>query len=370
MHIGLIKFGLTKGGGISQLAVTLAEKLCTSDIDVTLVCTDTYRRPNRVGILKIRIPYIPIGRSLFFVKNSITALRKIDTDLNLVLWHPGDQVAFHAKRKINTPYILIYQGFTPIKFVNNQMSKLNLLRTYLSFSITLPAADTVVAISESMREELKQHFSITNLIKIPNGIDTKRFISNLPREPIFEKYNVSDQFTLLYVGRIAYSKGLFNLLEAVRIVKCSFSDFQLLIAGKGALERKIEEAAKLMGISQDIKLLGFVPDHLLPHLYAFCDIFVFPTLWEGFGYPPLEAMASGKPVIASKVPSICDVVGDAGILVPPNNPRFLAIEILKLIDNKKKRSHLGTKARHRAQKFDWSKIISQYRKLIESLALS
>jgi len=370
MHIGIIKFELTKGGGISHLALTLAERLCASDIDVTLVCTDTYRNPNRVGILKIKTPHFPTGRSLFFVKNSETALRKINTDLNLVLWHPGDQVAFHVKRRLKTPYILIYQGFTPFKFVPNHISKLNLLRTYLSFSVTLPAADAVVAISESMRAELKQHFSIINLVKIPNGIDTKRFMSNLPPEPIFEKYNVSDQFTLLYVGRIAYSKGLLNLLKAARIVKCRFSDFQLLVAGKGTLEREIQETAKRMGLSQNIKLLGFVPDHLLPHLYSFCDIFVFPTLWEGFGYPPLEAMASGKPVIASSVPSIREVVGDAGILVPPNNPRVLAIEILELIDNKKKRSHLGTKARHRAQKFDWSMIISRYKKLLESLASS
>ncbi len=320
--------------------------------------------------MKIRIPHFPTGRSLFFVKNSETALRKIDTDLNLVFWHPGDQVAFHAKRKIKIPYILIYQGFTPLKFVPNQISKLNILRTYLSFSVTLPAADTVVAISESMRAELKQHFSITNLVKIPNGIDTKRFMSNLPPEPIFEKYNVSDQFTLLYVGRIAYSKGLLNLLQAVKIVKSSFSNFQLLVAGKGTLMREIQETAKLMGLSQNIKLLGFVPDHLLPYLYAFCDIFVFPTLWEGFGYPPLEAMASGKPVIASSVPSIRETVGDAGILVPPNNPRILATEILKLIDNKKKRSHLGTKARQRAKSFDWSMIISRYRKLIESFTSS
>ena len=370
MHISLIKFALTKGGGISHLALTLAEKLCASDIDVALICTDTYRSPNRVRVLRVGTSRFPTGRSLFFIKNSEKALRKIDTDLNLVLWHPGDQVAFHAKRKLKTPYILVYQGMTPWAFVPGNKNKLHLLRTYLSFSVTVPAADAVVAISEAIREELKQRFSIDNLVKIPNGIDTSRFIPNLPPEPIFEKYKVSDQFTLLYVGRIAYSKGLLSLLKAARIVKSSFQDFQLLIAGTGSLIKELREASKRMGLLQNVKLLGFVPDHLLPYLYAFCDIFIFPTLWEGFGYPPLEAMASGKPVIASSVPSLRDVVGDAGILVPPDDPRALAKEILKLIDDKKKRAHLGAKASQRAQKYDWSIIISHYKKLIESLTSS
>jgi glycosyltransferase involved in cell wall biosynthesis len=115
----------------------------------------------------------------------------------------------------------------------------------------------------------------------------------------------------------------------------------------------IDASITQLGLSDDVILTGFVENHLLPELYAAAEVFVFPSLFEGFGIPLLEAMAAGTPVCAANVSSIPEVVGDAALLFDPREPDDIARQLERLLHDTALRQQLVACGRQRAQLFSW-----------------
>ena len=174
---------------------------------------------------------------------------------------------------------------------------------------------------------------------------------------------------VLYVGKIEPRKGVDKLLEAFEIAKKEIQDIELIICGKMGwkvkdLGKKLERLSKE---GKGVKYLGYVSDDELIKLFREVDVCVYPSIYEGFGLPPLEAMASGCPVIVSGNSSLPEVVGEAGLTINPYDPKEMAsaiVRVLKDTNLKKQMSLLGIE---RAKALDLEKNLGELIKLIKSL---
>jgi glycosyltransferase involved in cell wall biosynthesis len=197
-----------------------------------------------------------------------------------------------------------------------------------------------------------------------------------PRDPkyaaqyIARKYQTSENY-ICTVGTVEPRKNVVALVEAVRILRAR-GDFgaQLLIAGgSGWRNSSIYESVGRAGLTErEIKFLGYVPEEDLPTLYSGARIFVFPSLYEGFGIPLIEAMACGVPVVASNVSSIPEVVQDAGILVSPRRPQEFADAVARLESDPELRFALIEKGLRRARDFRYDIAAQKVLRLFEEVA--
>jgi glycosyltransferase involved in cell wall biosynthesis len=178
-------------------------------------------------------------------------------------------------------------------------------------------------------------------------------------ERVVERYQIRGRF-ILYVGNIKPHKNLERLIAAFAAVRGrpGFSDLKLIIIGDEAtrypaLRRAVESA----GVRQEVRFFGFVPDRTLSALYRLAAVFAFPSLYEGFGLPPLEAMACGTPVVTSRVSSLPEVVGDAAILVDPYSVDDIADGLFRVLSNEALRAQLVTRGLERVLQFSWPRSV-------------
>ena len=218
----------------------------------------------------------------------------------------------------------------------------------------------VVSVSESTRRDLVEHAGIRpERIRVAhNGADLSGFAATSrpgARETIARELGIDGPF-ILYTARLEHpGKNHVRLLEALVLLKeRGRLTHRLVLAGSrwnGA--EVIEERIGELGLTNDVTLAGFVENRLLPELYAAADVFVFPSLFEGFGIPLLEAMAAGTPVCAASVSSIPEVVGDAALLFDPVNPADIAVQLDRLLQDAALRQDRVARGRRQVQRFSW-----------------
>ena len=172
---------------------------------------------------------------------------------------------------------------------------------------------------------------------------------------------------LLYVGSRASYKNFDGLLQALSRVVTDRSDIALCVVGSALT---VEENQKIadFGLTSRIEHYGYASDTLLAKLYRCSLAFVYPSLYEGFGIPPLEAMQCGTPVIACDISSIPEVVGDAGLLFAPGKTNELADILRALVNGATNRAELIAKGRQRARQFTWQKTVDQTVEVYRALA--
>jgi glycosyltransferase involved in cell wall biosynthesis len=184
------------------------------------------------------------------------------------------------------------------------------------------------------------------------------------------RLGIKDDF-LLFVGTLEPRKNLFRLLEAFERVsrETSLSPQLVIAGGEGWLMENLSSVIVQKGVQDRVRLTGYLKDDDLCALYSSCKTFIYPSLYEGFGLPPLEAMACGAPVITSGIPSITETVGDAARLVAPHDVNELSAAILELLSDEKVRRHFSEAGTERAKRFTWEKTARQtleiYRGILE-----
>jgi len=220
----------------------------------------------------------------------------------------------------------------------------------------LQAADAVIAISECTKRDAMRLYGLddakTKVIYV--GVNP-RFCAASPEaiSVVRQKYGLPGSF-ILSVGTIEPRKNLTTLLEAYQALRSQAPNFKLVIVGKkGWLYQGFFKRLRELGLEGEVVFPGFVPDEDLPALYRAAELFVFPSLYEGFGLPPLEAMACGTPVVTSDVSSLPEIVGDAAITIDPHNAQELAGAILHILGDPGLRVRLQNKGLARAKMFSW-----------------
>lgn len=159
---------------------------------------------------------------------------------------------------------------------------------------------------------------------------------------------------ILHVGRLQQRKNLARLIEAFAQIQDTLADLSLVLAGKQdwgyhRLVNQIEE----LGLSGRVILPGYVPDSDLPTLYSGAAVYAFPSLYEGFGFPALEAMACGTPVVCSNTSSLPELVGDAALTVAPTDTKNLAESLGQLLTDEKLHQELSRAGSERVKTFTW-----------------
>ncbi|MEJ2744240.1 MAG: glycosyltransferase family 1 protein [bacterium] len=171
------------------------------------------------------------------------------------------------------------------------------------------------------------------------------------------QYGIPQKF-ILCVSTVEPRKNIGTLLEAYGLLRDTADEAPklVIVGGRGwrGEDEKIELTIEKLKLQGMVKRLGYVSREAMPAIYSAALFFVFPSLYEGFGLPPLEAMACGLPVICSNAPSLPEVVGDAALLIPPRDAARMAGEMRKLIDDEALRQELIKKGLARAKRFTWS----------------
>lgn len=224
------------------------------------------------------------------------------------------------------------------------------------------ASTAIITPSESVSREVYEHLGINpeKVIAIPEAARTLfRPVPLVETVEVRRRLHIEDEF-ILFVGTIEPRKNLLTLTRAFDEIYSNTSlRPQLVIAGKeGWLTGELFSYLKSAEIRERVRFTGYVSDDDLRALYSSCRAFVYPSLYEGFGLPPLEAMACGAPVITSRIPSIIETVGDAARLVSPTDYRELAQAIIHLLEDSDEREHLSSNGLRRAAGFSWERTAS------------
>jgi glycosyltransferase involved in cell wall biosynthesis len=242
-----------------------------------------------------------------------------------------------------------------------------------SMWIAAHKSDRIFTVSEQSKRDILKFFKVPpdKIVVTPNAID-KEFGLEPSDEQVRqtrERYQLSHSY-ILYVGNIKPHKNLERLIEAFHLVRNQGrSELELLIIGDEISKlQALRRAVHKYQLHRYVRFLGFVPDKTLAVLYRLAAVFVFPSLYEGFGLPPLEAMASGTPVVTSNVSSLPEVVGDAAVLVDPYKPEAIAEGILSVLRNTHAREELKQRGLIRAQEYSWARSARRVREVYAEVA--
>jgi glycosyltransferase involved in cell wall biosynthesis len=243
--------------------------------------------------------------------------------------------------------------------------------TWLPDSIN--RADHIIAVSKQTKED------IIGFYKVPDEKITVTYLSadsSLQRASMEEieatkaRYNLPNQY-LLYVGTLEPRKNIPYMLEAYSIAKRKYQiPHKLVIVGKkGWKYESIFQTIEKNKLENDIIFTGYVKDEDLPAIYSGASVFLFPSIYEGFGLPVLEAMKCGVPVITTNVSSLPEVAGDAGILIPLDDVGYFADQIFELVNDDDKWKHYSQLSLTRAGQFSWDRTaqetIDVYKKVLK-----
>ncbi|HEX6283929.1 MAG TPA: glycosyltransferase family 1 protein [Pyrinomonadaceae bacterium] len=229
-------------------------------------------------------------------------------------------------------------------------------RARLLLPIMARRASLIITPSELIKNEVCEHLRIPSRKVFAIPLAPRADFKPLPLDQTTEvrtRLDVDDEF-LLFVGTIEPRKNLLTLVRALEeVVRTTDLRPQLVIAGKvGWKVNDVLDEVRGSQVGERIRLIGFVSDKDLRALYSSCRVFVYPSRYEGFGLPPLEAMACGAPVVASRVPSIKESVAR---VVSATDYRDLARNIIELLTDEQARESLSLRGREHAQEFSWQR---------------
>jgi glycosyltransferase involved in cell wall biosynthesis len=218
-------------------------------------------------------------------------------------------------------------------------------------------ADSIIAVSENTKKDVIKFYGIVpDKVKVIHlGVDSNFSpIKNENDDSVLRRYNLKPGY-ILNVGTLEPRKNIVRLLEAYRLIAADLSYApQLVIAGgKGWLSEDINKYIDSSGLKAKVVLTGYVPETDLPSLYRGAAVFAYPSLYEGFGLPPLEAMASGVPVVSSNISSIPEVVGKAGLLVDPCRIDEIARAVIMALEDDGLRDRMINDGLKRSGQFSW-----------------
>lgn len=222
----------------------------------------------------------------------------------------------------------------------------------------------VLAPSEASKRDLVRVYGLEpgRVDAIPLGVDDRfRSASEEDTRRVRELYGLADRPVILFVGKLSKRRNLPNLVRAVASLR---TDHVLVLAGEDHLGIELAQVGRDAGIGDRLRVLGFVPDADLPALYHAAEIFVYPSDYEGFGIPVLEAMAAGTPAVTLDNSALGEVAGDAAVLLPSGGVDELAGALARLGADPGLRAEYAARGRERSARFTWAETA---RRTLESL---
>jgi len=260
-----------------------------------------------------------------------------------------------------------------MKFPPEHLSRLRRQELYWRTKRAVQKASQILAVSNATRDDVVNIFDVDakRISVIHNALDERFAPASRADEmtTVLERYQLHDPF-VLYSGRIRPHKNIHRLIEAFAVLKNElrenerFRNLKLIVIGDELSRHQyLRLTVVRSGVQQDVRFFGFVPYSILQVFYQSAALFAFPSLYEGFGLPPLEAMASRTPVLASNTSSLPEVLGDAALLVNPENVFEIARGMKSILLESSLRERLVTKGLEHISRFSWE---SAARQVIEA----
>jgi len=305
---------------------------------------------HRIGFPKVKL----LGIAIFWLKILLT-IRKVNPDLVHAQGTGMGFTGFLAKMLFKKPYLVWRRG-TDVRLTrlfSRSLSKL-----------VLKKADAVIALTEDMKREIQTILN-REVFVIPNGIDFERF-HNLSRDEMrYELQARADERLVVFVGRFRPEKGVRYLIKAMEIISRKSRYIRLILVGEGPEEEDLKRLVEQLNLRDCINFLGQVPNEKVPQYMAASDVFVLPSLAEGFPNVILEAMASGLAIVASKVSGLPEIVEDGGngFLVESMNPEQIAEKVLLLLGDDELRERISKSNREKAKGYSWESVIERLEKV-------
>lgn len=259
---------------------------------------------------------------------------------------------FIATRK---PYIVTVHDLSFARFPEFFSAKQRLWHAAVGPKRLLRRAAAVIAVSEHTKRDIIETCGVPaeKIAVISPGVGPEYMpADNATKDPVLKKYGLRDGY-ILYLGTLEPRKNVTGLIAAFETLK---NDARLVLAGgKGWLYKDIFHRAASSPARDRIRFLDYVDEADKPALYSAAAIFAYPSFYEGFGIPPLEAMACGTPVVAGHATSLGEVIDDAGILVDPHDITALAEALQEVLDDAALRAELSRRGLERTKAFTWEK---------------
>jgi glycosyltransferase involved in cell wall biosynthesis len=233
-------------------------------------------------------------------------------------------------------------------------------------------SDCILTVSEASKRDILHFFDVPpeKIVVVYNAID-EHFWETPAEEDVArvrERYQLDHEF-VLYVGNIKPHKNLVRLIEAfAEFRRGGFESVKLLIIGDEISKLPaLRRAVHRHKLHKHVRFLGYLPDRTLAILYRLATVFVFPSLYEGFGLPPLEAMASGTPVVTSNVSSLPEVAGDAAMLVDPYDVDSIVEGLRRVVTDRALAGELRRRGLERAREFSWARSVEKTRQVYQEI---
>src|ERR1700681_980921 len=314
------------------------------------------------------VPLLTPERSTRGYREFRGALKRVDCDLVHI---PN---LFSVPRALPCPYVMTVHDLLEHMARAREQSGFWRSIYFQPTKRVLAGAARIFAVSNFTRNEIEKLFEIPSerIEVVYNAID-ERFLrghaSEADRDLIARRYQVTYPF-LLYAGRISPHKNVVRMIEAFSALKTelerdqAYPDPKLIIigddlSGNPDLRRTVVRS----GVQNDVRFLGFIPIEVLRIFYDEAKVFVFPSLYEGFGLPPLEAMVHGTPVVTSNVSSLPEVVGNAAVLVNPENVFEIMRALHRVLMDQPLRKRMKDRGYQQAAKFSWE---TSVRRILEA----
>jgi glycosyltransferase involved in cell wall biosynthesis len=369
-------------GGVQKCVLRIAQNLTASGHQVSVIASDfvpdwsNFNLSNEQFRLK-RLKCVGRVAEVPLVPSIRGEIRNLDVDvLHINGMYPlFTDIALWEARRSGIPVLLNYH-FDPVSTAPYYAS---FSKVYPQLaSLVIKKANAIVATSSSYVKSSSILSAVANRVQIiPNAVEEKFF--KIPNETklfnLRSSLGISEkEKVVLFVGQLKRFKGINVLVTAYKIVSSLGFASKLVIVGRGPEENYLRNLVSQLGLSEKVIFAGYVTDADLPLYYHMCDVYVLPSVQriENFGITLLEAMAAGKPVIASNLPGPNEVVEDkvTGFLFNPHDSASLACLLTKLLADSKKSSIMGGLGNLKAANYSWTRISSRFLELYERICAS
>lgn len=360
MKIGIDAMGIEKAGGGRTATLNLLRPLFNLDRENEyLVAVSTYEPLLDTPAKNVKQWVLPVKNR--FIKRiyaqvafpvKLRDFNLVHFTKNLSLWGP-------LPPKVLTVYDVSMLKLPEI------MPRSDYLYWRVLQKMALQDVDCVITISKNAAQDIAHFYGVPEKkirVIYPGIAPHFQPVDPSKRVLVRDKYKLPERY-LLHVGRIDPIKNLTMLVQAYdRLLKKGIYDGKLVLVGefyKKTPDLTLIPTIKRLGLEKEVILAGYVPDSDLPAVFSGADAKVFPSLNEGFGFVPLEAMACGTPVIASRSGSLPEVLGDAAVLFNSQDVDMLAVEMERVVTDLNLRQELREKGLKQASKFNWQNTASR-----------
>lgn len=354
--------------GIGWYTYKIIEKLIERNKNIYIGEVFNFYRRHDINKIRNNIKKIEIEENIFFPRRLFNKLNYIFS-YNLFFKKKKEIYhffSFKIPKKIKGKVVVtIHDMIYKIYPETTQIKNMDKFDKEINHSIIM--SDKIIAVSEATKKDILRYFNISEkkIEVIYPGVEDELYKTYIFKKQSIKKYKIGTKY-ILFLGTLEPRKNIVNIIKSFE--RANLKEIKLVITGgKGWKYEEIFEAYKNSPCKDKIQMLDYIAEEDKIALYKGAELFIFPSLYEGFGMPVLEAMAAGTPVITSNISSLPEVAGDAAILVNPYDIDEISKAIKNIIGDEVLKKEMIRKGLEQAKKFTWENSVKKLEKIYSEL---